>query len=457
MKKSKKIMLVIAIFALVSMVIPISHVYAESAAPGVAYNYTKSFLEKVAAGTHDYVYGSYDCSGYLNMAIADSGITMPSVGGIPANGGTIGYTGNWAQYITNIANGPKTITIGNTVFTAYICNTDVECMKNKLRNPGTIGIVIASYTGTSTSHAYISLGEFPSSYSTTQVANSLKSLYNLSNNLTDTNKQGRNKVWDKTSNNLTYMGNIWRVGAASADDGLYVDNAYGAKAGANIVGMYALVPSVPKTCPANTYKTEAEAKTAGSQNCTYGYTTVEEDGCFKYVCKEKTCPPESYKTEAEAIAAAKTACENEEYSVTKNDDDCYEYACKPKTCPPNTYETEIEAKTAGSKNCTYGYTTSVDDDDCYEYKCKSKTCPPDSYTTKSSAEAAGKKACPNGYTISVNNDECYLYTCKPSSSSNVPINPKTGTVAIIIAWIAGFAAIGYSVWYFVKTSKAKNK
>ena len=40
---------------------------------------------------------------------------------------------------------------------------------------------------------------------------------------------------------------------------------------------------------------------------------------------------------------------------------------------------------------------------------------------------------------------------------NVPVNPKTGTIAIIIAWVVGVIAIGYSFWYFMKMNSFKTK
>ena len=34
---------------------------------------------------------------------------------------------------------------------------------------------------------------------------------------------------------------------------------------------------------------------------------------------------------------------------------------------------------------------------------------------------------------------------------NIPENPKTGTIAIIFAWITGLVAIGFGAWYFKKS------
>ena len=39
--------------------------------------------------------------------------------------------------------------------------------------------------------------------------------------------------------------------------------------------------------------------------------------------------------------------------------------------------------------------------------------------------------------------------------TNPSVNPPTGTTAIVIAWIVGVVAIGYSVWYFIKLNAMK--
>ena len=42
---------------------------------------------------------------------------------------------------------------------------------------------------------------------------------------------------------------------------------------------------------------------------------------------------------------------------------------------------------------------------------------------------------------------------KPSSSGNITENPQTGEIAIFLIWILGFGAVGYSVWYYIKSRK----
>ena len=49
-------------------------------------------------------------------------------------------------------------------------------------------------------------------------------------------------------------------------------------------------------------------------------------------------------------------------------------------------------------------------------------------------------------------DTCTIVTTNKCNASD---NPKTGTFGIIVAWIIGIATIGYSVWYFKKSTSIK--
>ena len=71
-------------------------------------------------------------------------------------------------------------------------------------------------------------------------------------------------------------------------------------------------------------------------------------------------------------------------------------------------------------------------------------------TSKTTQSSCG--GCESGYLMD-NSNNCV----KPSSSasSNVSVNPKTGTIGIVVAWIAGLSAILYSLWYFKKSSSIK--
>ena len=42
---------------------------------------------------------------------------------------------------------------------------------------------------------------------------------------------------------------------------------------------------------------------------------------------------------------------------------------------------------------------------------------------------------------------------KPSSDGNITETPQTGEIAIFLIWILGFGAVGYSVWYYIKSRK----
>ncbi len=48
-------------------------------------------------------------------------------------------------------------------------------------------------------------------------------------------------------------------------------------------------------------------------------------------------------------------------------------------------------------------------------------------------------------------------TSTPTTVPTSPENPETGTFAIIVAWIVGLVAIGYSLWYFKQMNKVENK
>ena len=66
----------------------------------------------------------------------------------------------------------------------------------------------------------------------------------------------------------------------------------------------------------------------------------------------------------------------------------------------------------------------------------------------SKTTAASCSGCENGYSMDSSNN-CV------KTSSNVPVNPPTGTVGIVIAWVVGLAAIVYTLWYFKKSSSIK--
>ena len=170
-------------------------------AAGVSYDYTRAFLEKIADGNYPYVLnGVQDCAGYINRCIRESGIKMPDV-----KGSNIGYTGAWIDYIKAIGNGNSLI-IGNTTFTARVIGNDTAALKEACRVPGTIYI--------SDGHASISLGEFPSSWTSDEIADRLEELYDLSGSLNGNNAEGKAKIWNRKGLKKAVFEDIWRANAA---------------------------------------------------------------------------------------------------------------------------------------------------------------------------------------------------------------------------------------------------
>ena len=95
----------------------------------------------------------------------------------------------------------------------------------------------------------------------------------------------------------------------------------------------------------------------------------------------------------------------------------------------------------------------TDSNKCYVFTCKS--CADDERKTPEACRAKANEACGNaGYTgctnSDIDDDACYTFICK------VPENPKTGTAAIIIAWIIGIMTIGYASWYYYKSKSFNN-
>ena len=75
------------------------------------------------------------------------------------------------------------------------------------------------------------------------------------------------------------------------------------------------------------------------------------------------------------------------------------------------------------------------------------------YAIAATSSAAASKTGGSSCTI-VSTAACD--TTPTPTPTNVTENPKTGTFAIIIAWLVGLIAIVYAGWYFKKSSKIKN-
>ena len=82
------------------------------------------------------------------------------------------------------------------------------------------------------------------------------------------------------------------------------------------------------------------------------------------------------------------------------------------------------------------------------YQCKNNAT---IYEWRNNGNADSK--CSGGYNkTNKTQAQCKAPTSSPSPSSNVDVNPPTGSTGIIVAWIVGILAIGYSFWYFKKGS-----
>ena len=92
--------------------------------------------------------------------------------------------------------------------------------------------------------------------------------------------------------------------------------------------------------------------------------------------------------------------------------------------------TASNCKTTDNKNCE-----AIKVKNCYECDVNG--------TKKTTTAYSETEAASN-----VNGKNCTIVS---ANKCNVPVNPKTGTIAIIVAWIVGILTIGYSLWYFKKS------
>lgn len=110
--------------------------------------------------------------------------------------------------------------------------------------------------------------------------------------------------------------------------------------------------------------------------------------------------------------------------------------CKPAT-----------PSTPSAPSTPSGTTPSTSTDACYlvDHKYVWATKSPNNGNLVTSIKDKNNCAgCEVGYTLN-NSDKCV-------STTTPPENPKTGTAAIIFAWVIGLLAIGYSFWYFKKVT-----
>ena len=123
------------------------------------------------------------------------------------------------------------------------------------------------------------------------------------------------------------------------------------------------------------------------------------------------------------------------------------YKCMSGTIPKYVYAySDSEAATAtGGTGCT-----KTDDSKCTQSKECCYEC------TKNGSKVYNYNENPDAAASKTGGSNC---VCASSNSycnpSDVPVNPPTGTVAVIIAWVVGLLAVGYAAWYFIKLQSIK--
>lgn len=127
------------------------------------------------------------------------------------------------------------------------------------------------------------------------------------------------------------------------------------------------------------------------------------------------------------------------------------------TCTTNGGNNTTTCVSNANHNCSNGYSgcNKPDGNGCYSYTCNTitnTTCTTNGGNNQATCKTNAQK-CSNGYSgcNTPDSNGCYSYTC----NGNIENNPKTGMTAIMLAWIIGIMAVGYSIWYFVRLSKVK--
>ena len=105
-------------------------------------------------------------------------------------------------------------------------------------------------------------------------------------------------------------------------------------------------------------------------------------------------------------------------------------------------ESASDAKTAtGGTSCTTADSTKCTNKNCYE------------------CTANGTKKYANVATVTEAKNQTNGTNCKivDKKYCETPENPKTGTMAMIIAWMAGIMSVAYGLWYFNRSKDLENK
>ena len=191
----------------------------------------------------------------------------------------------------------------------------------------------------------------------------------------------------------------------------------------------------------------------GDSNCSGGYTktALSYEDC-KYVPPEEAC----YRCTADETkfrwgtnGAGDSNCSGGYTKTTLSYENCKyvppEEACYRCTADATKFKWSTNGN--GDSNCSGGYTKTtlsyenckyVAPDACYQ-------CKADETIFKWTNTDIGDTKCQGGYKKTTRTQAECKYV--------VPENPKTGEVSIIIAWVVGLLALGYSLFYVLKVKK----
>ena len=221
------------------------------------------------------------------------------------------------------------------------------------------------------------------------------------------------------------------------------------------------------------------------------YTIVSSDKCATKSCY--MCTANNNIMKWDTAGTGDSNCPGGYTQTNKSQSECVTKSCY--MCTANNNIMKWGTAGTGDSNCPGGYTkTNKPQSDCVTinptdkcYSCKINGVEDPEYTYAQNASAAasntGATACSEINESYCKTDRCYLcdvsggtkYTMaknrknaatqtggsncrvrnKSECSVEVTENPKTGTTAIIIAWIVTIIALGYTVFYVIKLNKIK--
>ena len=196
-------------------------------------------------------------------------------------------------------------------------------------------------------------------------------------------------------------------------------------------------------CKANSNIMKWGTNGNGDTNCPGGYdsTTTPQSSCVTTKCYK--CKANSNIMKWGTNGNGDTNCPGGYDSTTTPQSSCVTTKCYK--CKANSSIMKWGTNGNGDANCPGGYdSTTTPQSSCVTtsacYQCKT-----DSSIMKWGTNGNGDTNCPGGYN-KINNPKS---ECPPQ----VIENPKTGTVAIMFAWIIGVIALLYSCFYVVKLNK----